>query len=126
MIRRPPRSTLFPYTTLFRSVPRDLGRVAAPQAHRAARVAVELHRPLLPAGEARGDAADVGDGVVGEAVRGGRRGEGAGGGGRGGGPPLPPPSPPLQLKRTRIPTCAAPAPNEPGCSLNAAAVPVKL
>src|SRR5256885_4293690 len=30
MIRRPPRSTLFPYTTLFRSagadVPRDLGR----------------------------------------------------------------------------------------------------
>src|SRR2546422_2061045 len=30
MIRRPPRSTLFPYTTLFRSVPgghRDLGAV---------------------------------------------------------------------------------------------------
>src|SRR2546426_8518128 len=25
MIRRPPRSTLFPYTTLFRSVPRDGG-----------------------------------------------------------------------------------------------------
>src|SRR2546430_9523806 len=25
MIRRPPRSTLFPYTTLFRSVPRDAG-----------------------------------------------------------------------------------------------------
>src|SRR4028119_2533961 len=25
MIRRPPRSTLFPYTTLFRSVRRDLG-----------------------------------------------------------------------------------------------------
>src|SRR5256885_8948758 len=24
MIRRPPRSTLFPYTTLFRSTPRDL------------------------------------------------------------------------------------------------------
>src|SRR3712207_8019256 len=24
MIRRPPRSTLFPYTTLFRSVPEDL------------------------------------------------------------------------------------------------------
>src|SRR3989442_6231835 len=23
MIRRPPRSTLFPYTTLFRSIPRD-------------------------------------------------------------------------------------------------------
>src|SRR3712207_9580104 len=27
MIRRPPRSTLFPYTTLFRSVGEDLGRV---------------------------------------------------------------------------------------------------
>src|SRR5256885_7417178 len=29
MIRRPPRSTLFPYTTLFRSAPRLLGRAAA-------------------------------------------------------------------------------------------------
>src|SRR3712207_8991679 len=28
MIRRPPRSTLFPYTTLFRSVPETLGDVA--------------------------------------------------------------------------------------------------
>src|SRR3712207_7100765 len=27
MIRRPPRSTLFPYTTLFRSQHRDAGRV---------------------------------------------------------------------------------------------------
>src|SRR3712207_8804192 len=27
MIRRPPRSTLFPYTTLFRSTPDELGRV---------------------------------------------------------------------------------------------------
>src|SRR5256885_9758887 len=27
MIRRPPRSTLFPYTTLFRSGPRDLARL---------------------------------------------------------------------------------------------------
>src|SRR5258707_11218595 len=26
MIRRPPRSTLFPYTTLFRSLPPSLGR----------------------------------------------------------------------------------------------------
>src|SRR2546421_1013108 len=25
MIRRPPRSTLFPYTTLFRSCPREIG-----------------------------------------------------------------------------------------------------
>src|SRR2546426_9367454 len=38
MIRRPPRSTLFPYTTLFRSHPR------AP--HRDLRV--ETHRPDLP------------------------------------------------------------------------------
>src|SRR2546429_4148930 len=28
MIRRPPRSTLFPYTTLFRSLAADLARVA--------------------------------------------------------------------------------------------------
>src|SRR3712207_9415223 len=31
MIRRPPRSTLFPYTTLFRSKVRALTRIAAPQ-----------------------------------------------------------------------------------------------
>src|SRR3712207_8714459 len=29
MIRRPPRSTLFPYTTLFRSVPMPAGAAAA-------------------------------------------------------------------------------------------------
>src|SRR3989442_11403531 len=34
MIRRPPRSTLFPYTTLFRSL---VGRVAAATASRAGR-----------------------------------------------------------------------------------------
>src|SRR2546422_2766296 len=28
MIRRPPRSTLFPYTTLFRSIPADQGAVS--------------------------------------------------------------------------------------------------
>src|SRR3712207_6859873 len=32
MIRRPPRSTLFPYTTLFRSRPRRLGRGFRPPA----------------------------------------------------------------------------------------------
>src|SRR2546422_3634231 len=38
MIRRPPRSTLFPYTTLFRSGSRPSGRgVAAPREQRAAR-----------------------------------------------------------------------------------------
>jgi len=30
MIRRPPRSTLFPYTTLFRSVPVSGGRATLP------------------------------------------------------------------------------------------------
>src|SRR3712207_8694211 len=39
MIRRPPRSTLFPYTTLFRSADRDarVRRLAGAPAHRPAR-----------------------------------------------------------------------------------------
>src|SRR2546428_8582472 len=44
MIRRPPRSTLFPYTTLFRSSPRDLvqqggerGHAEQPEPHSAQR-----------------------------------------------------------------------------------------
>src|SRR3712207_9203200 len=41
MIRRPPRSTLFPYTTLFRSRRRD--------------VAVSARRPGAVPGEARGE-----------------------------------------------------------------------
>src|SRR2546430_6915439 len=40
MIRRPPRSTLFPYTTLFRS--RE-GQLAAPRAGCAAQAVPELH-----------------------------------------------------------------------------------
>src|SRR5205807_8808716 len=36
MLRRPPRSTLFPYTTLFRSRPSDVNR-PAPACHRSAR-----------------------------------------------------------------------------------------
>src|SRR2546425_1306243 len=39
MIRRPPRSTLFPYTTLFRSPLRHAGKL---EAHRDAREAVRL------------------------------------------------------------------------------------
>src|SRR5256885_4722268 len=35
MIRRPPRSTLFPYTTLFRSAARDEPGDGAARAHRA-------------------------------------------------------------------------------------------
>src|SRR2546430_8697579 len=37
MIRRPPRSTLFPYTTLFRSRTRASSRAGHPQAPRARR-----------------------------------------------------------------------------------------
>src|SRR2546427_5916231 len=33
MIRRPPRSTLFPYTTLFRSIVEGTGRAALPVRH---------------------------------------------------------------------------------------------
>src|SRR6476660_10248587 len=39
MIRRPPRSTLFPYTTLFRSALRDLGRDVRVEQHLAERIA---------------------------------------------------------------------------------------
>src|SRR2546429_3769863 len=39
MIRRPPRSTLFPYTTLFRSLPRRLRRVFAPRGQEGASTA---------------------------------------------------------------------------------------
>src|SRR5256885_5941056 len=56
MIRRPPRSTLFPYTTLFRSEPADRGslefvarhpRAAAARARRSDR-----DRPACPGGYA--------------------------------------------------------------------------
>src|SRR5256885_11951452 len=63
MIRRPPRSTLFPYTTLFRSRGLDPGRDRRPAAdvHPGARV----RHPLLPAHQAGGarrrDAADPPD-----------------------------------------------------------------
>src|SRR3989454_9210810 len=42
MIRRPPRSTLFPYTTLFRSVCRPLRPPRAAR-HQAVRVVVRVH-----------------------------------------------------------------------------------
>src|SRR5688572_32226740 len=41
MIRRPPRSTLFPYTTLFRSSEQAVGRLAGPLQ--------KIYVPLLPA-----------------------------------------------------------------------------
>src|SRR5260221_7871393 len=61
MIRRPPRSTLFPYTTLFRSLRRDHG---AGDGH-----ALPVHEPVRAAvrgdarpGPAGGPAADRGQG----------------------------------------------------------------
>src|SRR5256885_13101045 len=43
MIRRPPRSTLFPYTTLFRSLNRSFGR-AKPRALLAQALAFQISR----------------------------------------------------------------------------------
>src|SRR3712207_7576464 len=48
MIRRPPRSTLFPYTTLFRSV-RQGADPAQKLVHRQADQVVELHPTLVGA-----------------------------------------------------------------------------
>src|SRR3712207_7712143 len=60
MIRRPPRSTLFPYTTLFRSSECGRGRVLPasrrppygrplrPEEHHASRPVVDPHRPVPP------------------------------------------------------------------------------
>src|SRR2546426_8274765 len=65
MIRRPPRSTLFPYTTLFRS-PRPLGERARPHRGgrvRAVRPPLERRRRL-----ARRRAATHGDGRGGDDV----------------------------------------------------------
>src|SRR3712207_8464524 len=62
MIRRPPRSTLFPYTTLFRSRGRScpVGRRNAGQAaggggRRAARLAADAVRRLPDGASLRGD-----------------------------------------------------------------------
>src|SRR3712207_7640419 len=68
MIRRPPRSTLFPYTTLFRSTgvalvtsarcrPSDTPSGASPVLHRAA-----VHQPRLHQRKRRVDAACTGPG----------------------------------------------------------------
>src|SRR2546425_7985075 len=42
MIRRPPRSTLFPYTTLFRSIKPSYGSDGADLAHHACRHQIQL------------------------------------------------------------------------------------
>src|SRR5256885_17249987 len=49
MIRRPPRSTLFPYTTLFRAIARQQLGPAADRFARAAEAAMQLeHSHILP------------------------------------------------------------------------------
>src|SRR2546427_4003022 len=53
MIRRPPRSTLFPYTTLFRSAPRSTGRPIAVRGLWLVAAALQL---LLPGAAAWADA----------------------------------------------------------------------
>src|SRR3712207_8495288 len=47
MIRRPPRSTLFPYTTLFRSQGGELTGLLAQRLNTLVRVIVELALPFL-------------------------------------------------------------------------------
>src|SRR2546421_9657720 len=65
MIRRPPRSTLFPYTTLFRSAARGSGTLLPDRRAAAARRPVAHARPRgaepahLPAGRVGPDAHDL-------------------------------------------------------------------
>src|SRR3712207_8979982 len=49
MIRRPPRSTLFPYTTLFRSRPRTLDAHRGPGRHARPLRLARARRPAAPA-----------------------------------------------------------------------------
>src|SRR5258707_8015412 len=62
MIRRPPRSTLFPYTTLFRSQQDDRGRRRLVRVHRAPR------GPGRAGGRRRGRARRAGGGHHGTAA----------------------------------------------------------
>src|SRR3712207_8655589 len=67
MIRRPPRSTLFPYTTLFRSVGRGLRDVLGDRSHDLGVGLDEVHADHARlAREAGGDDHDVG--VIGALV----------------------------------------------------------
>src|SRR3712207_8864461 len=58
MIRRPPRSTLFPYTTLFRShdAPAAVGAVACVDRRRDVRERADEPRAVVAAGEVDDDA----------------------------------------------------------------------
>src|SRR3712207_8232749 len=77
MIRRPPRSTLFPYTTLFRSLADDEAVEAAGDAEEVAnRVGARVHvqagphlreREAVELGQELGDELAVGAGEIGRA-----------------------------------------------------------
>src|SRR5256885_12638480 len=62
MIRRPPRSTLFPYTTLFRSRPKVGRRPVAPQREEGDEIEPRVSEPIpnamQPAAVAEDDPAD--------------------------------------------------------------------
>src|SRR3712207_8395962 len=60
MIRRPPRSTLFPYTTLFRSLD-DAGHLARPRRHHHNLVGQEHRLVDVVSDEYAGDAGRLGD-----------------------------------------------------------------
>src|SRR3712207_8554398 len=65
MIRRPPRSTLFPYTTLFRSDPQELAR---PGRHDVGAALMAAHEAPLPEHVARLDGAEHEGAVGGRAL----------------------------------------------------------
>src|SRR5256885_9346382 len=63
MIRRPPRSTLFPYTTLFRSKGAEIGDVVRQARQDAPHQWIgQAHRPGNGAGDAAHGDVDKGDG----------------------------------------------------------------
>src|SRR5688572_32169348 len=59
MLRLPPRSTLFPYTTLFRSRPRPLPGIPAPEVEATLAAETEVEVRLLPLGVGEGGAASI-------------------------------------------------------------------
>src|SRR2546430_9351823 len=64
MIRRPPRSTLFPYTTLFRSLAGDIRRARRHEDHRVARGPGAERPHVVGVGQRGGDGGHGGGGVV--------------------------------------------------------------
>src|SRR2546425_7226934 len=123
MIRRPPRSTLFPYTTLFRSPPAPDGSGFGRTAYMLAYTVIAGDYPVLernvedPRDAGASSGAELGARVA--ALQ--RRGEIIGGGGRGGfAPPLsvPPPGgrrgPRGEYRRGLVWGLAPGAPGVPG------------